>query len=174
MKWRDWLLPLFILGMVSLFLWKALFHDAQAVPSSLIGHRIPSIHSDDLFKDQTSEMDSHIGAPFILHVFASWCGYCEAEHRFWMHFKKTHPIHLLALNYFDKRDEAKAWLKRLGNPYDAVFYDPFGLSGFSLGVYGTPETFLIDQNGIVKQVWIGPVDEAIWQREFQKIYETLH
>jgi len=168
MKWRAWVLPLLILTCVTFFLWKALFHDVQAVPSPLVGKPVPELSANDLYSDNKVNIESYLGKPYIIHVFASWCGYCEMEHVFWVNFKKHHKITLVGIDYRDDSDDARAWLKKLGNPYDVVMHDRFGFTSFSLGVYGTPETFLVDKGGVVRQRWVGPINEAIWKSEFSK------
>ena len=132
------------------FLAKGLFLDPREVPSPLIGKKIPSFSLPSLItEDKTITQDDLIGKKILLNVFASWCGPCLEEHPYLISLKRSQKIEIFGLNYKDYKNDAKIWLKSHGNPYKKIIYDPNALLGFDLGVYGVPETFLINENGII-------------------------
>jgi len=132
------------------------------LPSPLIGKPAPAFSVAVLGKD-----DQHIGPadlvgkPWLMNVFASWCAACRDEHPVLLQFAKENRLPLVGLDYRDTVPDAQTWLNRLGNPYTVVAHDPEGKVGFDYGVYGVPETFLIDARGMVAWKYIGPLTEAV-------------
>lgn len=106
----------------------------------------------------------------LLNVWAAWCGICKTEHQF-LHQLKEQGITIIGLDYRDDRIAAKQVLEQTGSPYQAVIFDPRGSLAMDLGVFGTPTTFLIDQNGVILHRFTGALDEKKWQREFAHFFK---
>jgi len=109
------------------------------------------------------------GEPVAVNLFASWCGPCEAEHKYLMALGETHPGQLVGVLYKDKTEKGEAFLERLGNPFTAVALDPEGKGGLDFGLTGVPETFVISGEGEILLHVAGPLDEA----SLQKVSEAL-
>src|SRR5690606_12980245 len=113
------------------------------------------------------------GRVWILNVWASWCVACRVEHPLFNRFAATSDTILVGLNYKDKEPEARRWLADLGNPYTIIAVDREGDTGIEWGVYGVPETFVIDKAGVVRYKHIGPIDEAALQDEIVPLIARL-
>ena len=107
----------------------------------------------------------------LLNVWAAWCGICKTEHQF-LHQLKEQGVNIIGLDYRDDRIAAKQVLEQTGSPYQAVIFDPRGSLAMDLGVYGTPTTFLVNQQGIILHRFTGALDEKKWQREFADFFEA--
>jgi len=150
-KYLRFLIPLFIfLGLVG-FLFKGLFLDPREVPSPLLDK-----------PDTTFKRDDMLGKVWLLNVFASWCVACREEHPLLVEFSRSKMLPIYGLNYKDDRAAGLKWLATFGNPYDGSLYDRDGKVGIDYGVYGVPESFLIDAKGVIRYKQIGPfTPEAI-------------
>lgn len=164
---KQWLklgLPVILFIIILGFLWLGLNRDPHRLPSTLIGKPVPVFKAQGLLhpgKILTNRLfRGHIS---LLNVFASWCTSCRAEHAVLMDIANQHIVTLYGLNYKDQLQEVKRWLHRSGDPYQAIIFDPTGKIGRDFGVYGTPETFIIDQHGIVRHKYIGPISPDAWQ-----------
>ena len=104
------------------------------------------------------------GKPCLIHVWASWCEACQTEHAALLKIAQNKKIALYGLLYKDTYITASQFLQELGNPYQEVFLDQDGRVALDFGVYGTPETFLVDAGGIVRFRWVGPLTEASWKK----------
>ena len=136
--------------------------DPREVPSPLIGKPAPAFalaRLDD--PARTISRDELRGRMWLLNVWASWCVACREEHPLLMEFAKKRALPIYGLNYKDKRSDASAWLARFGNPYDASLFDEEGRVGIDFGVYGVPETFLIDAEGVIRVKHIGPLTAQV-------------
>ncbi len=155
------LVPLAIFVGIVLFLFRGLGMDPRKVPSPLVDKPAPAFSLPAL-KDpqQTVSLDSLKGDVSLLNVWATWCVSCRAEHKVLMKMAKRNDVRIYGLNYKDERTEAIQWLRYYGDPYVANAFDADGRVGIDWGVYGTPETFLIDKNGIVRHKHIGPLSDA--------------
>lgn len=131
--------------------------DPKKVPSPLIDKPAPNFELPRLFSDQTISNESMKGRVWLLNVWASWCVACRAEHEVIKQISASKLVEVVGLNYKDKNADAQSWLFDLGNPYSKVAVDLDGRVGIDFGVYGVPETFLIDQKGIIRAKHIGPV-----------------
>ena len=158
------LLPLVVfLAMVG-FLAKGLTLDPREVPSPLIdkpapAFRLPTLATAGTASGAEFNTADMRGQVWVLNVFASWCASCVVEHPVLTRLARERPVQLIGLNYKDTPDAAAAWLSRFGNPYSQLLDDRAGDVGLDWGVYGVPETFIIDQSGQVRYKHIGPVDD---------------
>jgi cytochrome c biogenesis protein CcmG/thiol:disulfide interchange protein DsbE len=130
----------------------------REVPSPLIGKPAPHFELPVLHQpDKTFSGKDLQGKVWILNVWASWCVACREEHPVLVEFSKSGAAPLVGLNYKDRRDDALAWLKRFGDPYRLSAFDLDGRIGIDYGVYGVPETYVIDKRGLIRYKRIGPV-----------------
>jgi len=106
----------------------------------------------------------------LLRVWASWCASCLQENAVWQRIVRTYPVYLVGLNYKDRREAAQSWLQHYGNPHRANIFDPRGQLAIDLGVYGTPELFLIDRSGMIRYKHVGPMRLQTWR---EKIWPQL-
>lgn len=155
-----YLLPLGIFaGLVLIFIY-GLQHDPRLVPSPLINKpaptfNLPTLHSPNI----NIHLDDLKGKVSLLNVWASWCVACREEHPLLVKTSQTNALNLYGLNYKDTREDALRWLNKLGNPYIESAFDQAGTIGIDYGVYGVPETFVLDKNGIIRYKHIGPLNK---------------
>ena len=155
---KRYLLPLLVFVVLSAFLAIGLKLDPKAVPSPLIGKPAPAFDLPQLAApDRRLAAQDLRGQVWLLNVWASWCVACQQEHPLLVELSKTGQVKLYGLNYKDKRDDALGWLRRFGDPYLQSVSDTEGLVGIDYGVYGVPETFVIDKQGVIRHKQIGPV-----------------
>ena len=156
-----YLIPLGIFLALVILLGVGLTLDPREVPSPFIGKpapqfRLPRLHDPE----QTISPDDMKGQVWLLNVWASWCVSCRAEHTVVNRLVRSGEVKVVGLNYKDEPDDARCWLAALGNPYLASAMDRDGRVGIDWGVYGVPETFVIDKRGIIRYKHIGPITEA--------------
>ena len=165
-------LVVFLLGCV--FLFKGLFSDPTKLESVLLDQPVPEFALTSLQNpEQEFSRAIFTGQPMLLNVWATWCPTCRAEHEFLNELQKREDIYIVGMNYKDERPKALQWLKNLGNPYAIDLYDPDGMLGLDLGVYGAPETFLIDSKGIIRYRHVGDLNEQVWQKTVKPIFEQM-
>lgn len=156
-----YLLPLgLFFGLVILFIF-GLQNDPRKIPSPLINKPAPTFDLPTLHStDNNIHLDDLKGKVSLINVWASWCVACRTEHPVLVEARSNHnELNLYGLNYKDKRADALQWLKQLGNPYIESAFDESGSVGIDYGVYGVPETFVLDKKGIIRYKHIGPVDK---------------
>jgi cytochrome c biogenesis protein CcmG/thiol:disulfide interchange protein DsbE len=137
-------------------------HEQNEVPSPLIGRPAPAFALPTLEDPtRTVKRDDLLGQPYLLNVFASWCFACQDEHPYLMAQGKRLGVKLVGYNYKDQPDDAKRWLAQFGDPYDVVIADLGGRTAIDFGVYGAPETFLIDAQGTIRYKRIGALTPAV-------------
>ncbi len=153
-----YLLPLgLFIGLVIIFIY-GLQHDPRRIPSPLIDKPAPTFNLPTLhIPENTIQLDDLKGKVSLINVWASWCVACRTEHPLLVEAAKTNKLNLYGLNYKDKREDALRWLELLGNPYIESVFDESGKIGIDYGVYGIPETFVLDKTGIIRYKHIGPV-----------------
>lgn len=163
MKLR-FLLPLFfIAGMFALFA-LGLRLDPHEIPSPLIGKPAPEFNLPTLEgKPATLNMQQLRGQPVLVNFWASWCAGCKTEHAFLLELAQQPGVNLVGVNYKDEADAAKKTLAQEGNPYALVAVDHEGKAGLDWGVYGVPETFVLDSSGVIVYKQIGPMTAEAWQ-----------
>ncbi|MCY4157571.1 MAG: DsbE family thiol:disulfide interchange protein [Gammaproteobacteria bacterium] len=165
------LLPCAALAVMVYFFAVSLGRDPSLVPSPLIGRAAPEFSLPELLDPGSvfSLQDIEEG-PWMLNVWASWCSGCIVEHDFLMALGRV-DAPLYGLNWKDAPADALEWLQLRGNPYRVIAVDADGRAGIDWGVYGAPETFLIDAKGIVRHRHVGPLDEAVFSQVFLPVLE---
>lgn len=174
MKSLRLILPLGIFLLISAFLWAGLFHDPHEVPSPLIGKPAPLFTLPQLqAPGETFSPTSMRGKVWLLNVWASWCAACRDEHAFLNEISKLGGVSLIGLNYKDERENALSWLQRFDNPYLVSAADVDGKVAIDYGVYGAPETFVIDRQGVIRYKHVGPITPKIWHEELKPLMKKL-
>ncbi len=174
MKRLWFLIPLAAFFALAAILAKGLKLDPHEVPSPLIDKPAPAFaltRLDDA--TQTIRLADMRGKVWMLNVWASWCVSCREEHPLLVEFSKKHVVPIYGLDYKDQRSDASGWLARFGNPYDASLFDGEGRVGIDFGVYGVPETFIIDQNGVIRMKHIGPLTREALATKIEPFLEKL-
>jgi cytochrome c biogenesis protein CcmG/thiol:disulfide interchange protein DsbE len=136
--------------------------DRQALPSALIGKPAPAtvlplLHTPG----KTFDLATLRGQPYLLNVWGSWCPECRVEHPVISAFAKTGKLRVIGYDLKDEPADALRWLGQFGDPYHTIISDVPGSAALNWGIYGAPETFLVDAQGIVRWKHVGPLDEAI-------------
>jgi cytochrome c biogenesis protein CcmG/thiol:disulfide interchange protein DsbE len=155
---KKFLLPLAVLVVVVGFLGVGLKLNPREVPSPLIGKAAPPFTLPVLHAPGKTVSNTELkGQVWLLNVWASWCVTCREEHPVLVELARQKVVPIYGLNYKDKSDDAKAWLKQFGDPYVMSLVDEKGQIGIDYGVYGVPETYVIDRDGVIRYKKIGPV-----------------
>lgn len=169
-----YLAPLGLLVVLIAFFWKGLGLNPREVPSPFIGKPAPAFKLAQLHEpDKTFAPEDMLGKVWLLNVWASWCVACRQEHSVLITMARYGEVPLYGLNYKDRPQDAKTWLQRLGNPYDLSVVDFDGKVGIDYGVYGVPETFVIDKLGIIRHKVIGPINQKILQETVMPLVREL-
>jgi cytochrome c biogenesis protein CcmG/thiol:disulfide interchange protein DsbE len=164
-------IPLFIFILLAALLYSGLDGDPSELPTALKGKSVPAFQLTALDDGRIITEQDLIGEVALLNVWATWCIACRAEHPTFVKIADEIPIY--GLNYKDQNDKANKWLQDLGNPYRLNIVDSEGSLGLDLGVYGAPETYVIDRHGIIRHKRVGVVDDRIWQQEILPIVTKL-
>ena len=168
MKRWTLFLPLFIFVMLGFFLWRGLYLDPKDVPSALVDKTFPEFNLPTLVDGKNRTLKDLKGQVHLVNVWGTWCISCKVEHPFLVKLAKQ-GVSIIGVNYKDDNDSALKWLNDLGNPYQFTVYDPHGKLGFDLGVYGAPETYVVDQNGVVRYRHVGVVNESVWKKTLEPL-----
>ena len=172
---NRYLLPLGIFVLLIFLLGIGLSLNPREVPSPLIGKPAPAFQLPQLHDPAKTFSPKELqGKVWVLNVWASWCVACRDEHPVLADFARSGAAPLYGLNYKDKRDDAIAWLKRYGDPYAASVVDADGRIGIDYGVYGVPETYVIDKQGVIRYKRIGPVTPDIVQSKVAPLIAELN
>jgi cytochrome c biogenesis protein CcmG/thiol:disulfide interchange protein DsbE len=135
--------------------------------SALLGKPAPAFDLPTLADPGTRLTSAQLaGRPWVLNVWGTWCAECRFEHEVLMAIARQGAVPMIGLNWKDEDDAAREWLVQLGNPYTAVAVDKDGRAAIEFGVYGAPETFFIDEAGIIQYRHVGAMTADVWQREF--------
>lgn len=169
-----YLLPLAVFGLLVLVFYRGLYLDPAVVPSPLIGKPAPAFELPRL-ADPRQTVSSNVlkGRVSLVNVWATWCVGCRQEHDALLAIARRGVVPIIGLNYKDERLAALAWLEQLGDPYEMSAYDEQGLAALDWGVYGAPETFLIDANGIVRFKHLGPLSLEIFESDLLPLIREL-
>lgn len=173
MKRAILLLPLALFLVLAVFLYRGLFLNPAELPSALIGKPVPafSLPAVDDPARTLSEADLK-GKPALLNVWATWCVSCKAEHPVLTELA-VQGVNIVGINYKDDNANALKWLKEFHNPYQLDIRDEQGSLGLNLGVYGAPETFLVDRHGIIRHKFVGVIDQRAWREQLAPLYQQL-
>jgi cytochrome c biogenesis protein CcmG/thiol:disulfide interchange protein DsbE len=167
-------LPLAVFIVLAWFLYDGLGRDTKKLPSPLIGKTFPNLEVNDFFTGEKYLMHDKLkGGVSLVNVWASWCVTCRAEHQILMGIASGKEIQMLGVNYKDTRENGSIFLDRLGDPYDEIIFDKDGKLGLELGVYATPETFLVDNNGIIRFKLVGQLTNKIWKTDIYPLIQQL-
>ena len=191
MKSVRYILPLGIFLAMCILFYFMLDRDTQLLPSPLVGKPLPEFSLPRLNANVTPNTkhnnavsqntdtpeslinhESYQGKKWLLNIWASWCAACRIEHPYFNEIASKTNWHLVGLNYKDQEDDAKRWLQIMHNPYKDIIFDIKGTLGFDLGVYGVPETFLIDEQGIIQYKHVGPICEAVITKIITPFFEN--
>ncbi|MDX2217879.1 MAG: DsbE family thiol:disulfide interchange protein [Burkholderiales bacterium] len=171
--WR-FLLPLGIFAVLVYFLFKGLSLNPREVPSPLVDKPVPNFSLPKLHApDQKLSATDLKGQVWLLNVWGSWCVSCRIEHPLLNEIAKNNIVPIYGLNWKDKREDAIGWLNKYGDPYVASVADIDGRVAIDFGVYGAPETFVIDKQGIIRMKHIGPISAESLQKDILPLIEKL-
>ncbi len=166
------LLPLFLFLVLGGFLLRGLQLDPQAMPSALIDQPFPEFDLPVLGAQERTRRDLVTGEVALFNVWATWCASCRVEHPFFMELARR-GVPIYGINYKDVDAGALQWLEELGDPYRLSIVDAEGSLGLDLGVYGAPETYVVDSEGIIRFRHVGVVDERVWREVLEPIVQEL-
>lgn len=171
---KRFLLPFAIFLGLLIFLGAGLRLDPREVPSPFIGKPAPAFRLSQLHDPgKTISAQDMAGQVWLLNVWASWCAACRQEHPALMELAESGLVPIVGLNYKDGRKEGMDWLRQFGNPYVVSAFDSDGRVGIDYGVYGVPETFVIDGNGVVRMKHIGPLTPQIIDEKVLPLIKAL-
>ena len=171
---KKYIVPLIVFVALGLLLAYGLNLDPRRIPSPLIGKLLPAF-SLATVADPARKVsrDDLRGRVYLLSVWASWCVACREEHPLLNELTGRKAVTIIGLNYKDKREDALQWLGALGNPYELSLSDQDGRLGIDLGVYGVPETFVIDKQGVIRYKQIGPMTPEVWEQKLAPLIKEL-
>jgi cytochrome c biogenesis protein CcmG/thiol:disulfide interchange protein DsbE len=168
-------IPLVLFIALVVFLAIGLRHDPHEVPSPLINKPAPAFQLTQLREpSKRFSAEEMRGKVWLLNVWASWCVTCRDEHPLLLEYARSKAVPIYGLNYKDKREDALSWLGELGDPYVLSVSDLDGRVGIDYGVYGAPETYLIDRNGVIRFKQVGPVTPDIWEQKILPLANELN
>jgi cytochrome c biogenesis protein CcmG/thiol:disulfide interchange protein DsbE len=172
---KRFLLPLFFFVALVVFLGVGLHRDPREVPSPLVGKPAPNFSLTQLqAPEKTISPKDMEGKVWLLNVWASWCVACREEHPVLLDFSKLGVVPIIGLNYKDGRKEGSDLLTQFGDPYQLSAFDSDGRVGIDFGVYGVPETFLIDKHGVIRYKQIGPVTPEVLSEKLLPLIKELN
>lgn len=165
---------IFFLIIVSIFFYLLIVdRNPSEIPSNLIGKTVPFFETESLFKNKKFISSEEFKNEIVLvNFFATWCKPCRDEHKYIKKFSSKKKLRIIGINYKDDPKKTTIWLKELGNPYSDVPLDKNGRIAIDWGVYGIPETFVINSDGIIKYRHVGPITKKIYKK-INLLIETL-
>ncbi len=170
----KFLLPLVLFLVLVVFLAIGLSRDPRAIPSPLVGKPAPAFALPTLTDPQrTFKSEEMRGKVWLLNAWASWCAACQDEHPLLLQLSRSGLVPIYGLDYKDERPNALAWLEELGNPYTLNLSDTDGRVAIDYGIYGVPETFVIDRNGVIRYKHTGPITEEALQQKIIPLVKEL-
>ena len=174
MRSLKFIIPLVVFLGLAAFLAVGLTRDPREIPSPFIGRAAPAFKLEQLADEKLAfTPDEMKGKVWLLNVWASWCVACRVEHPLLVQMSKQKAVPIVGLNYKDKRDEGLQWLRRHGDPYSLSAYDVDGKVGIDYGVYGVPETFVIDKQGVIRYKQIGPITPEALEKKIMPLVRKL-
>ncbi len=171
---KRWImvLPLALFLLVAVFLYRGLFLNPSELPSAMIGKPFPEFSLPSVQGDKTLTRADLLGKPALVNVWGTWCISCRVEHPV-LNKLAERGIVIYGINYKDDNAAALKWLSEFHNPYQLDVRDEQGTLGLNLGVYGAPETFLIDSKGVIRHKFVGVIDETVWREQLASLYQGL-
>lgn len=171
---NRFIIPFTLFLVVVGFLAVGLRLNPREIPSPLVGKAAPVFSLPQLHEEgKTFSPSEMAGQVWLLNFWASWCGGCKTEHPVLMQLAKSGAVPIYGMDYKDKRDEALTWLRQWGNPYPIVGVDEVGRVGIDYGVYGVPETYVIDKQGVIRYKQIGPLNEEVLANKILPLVKEL-
>ncbi|GAA6170781.1 DsbE family thiol:disulfide interchange protein [Colwellia sp. KU-HH00111] len=167
-------LPLVLVIALGVVLYRGLSLNPNEMPSAMIGKAMPDFSLSTLndAEKMVTKAD-FVGDIVLLNVWATWCPTCKYEHPYLLELSKNPQVKLYGINYKDERLPAQQWLTHYEDPYQFSVFDDQGLLGVKLGVFGAPETFVIDHHGIIRKRFAGAIDVRVWRKEFEPLIQQL-
>lgn len=167
-------LPLVLVIALGVVLYRGLSLNPNDMPSALVGKAMPDFSLSTLTDaNRTVTKADLTGDIVLLNVWATWCPTCKYEHPYLLELASNPQVKLYGVNYKDDRMEAMKWLTNYKNPYQFSIFDVEGSLGLDLGVFGAPETFVIDHHGIIRKRFAGAIDVRVWRKEFEPLIKQL-
>ena len=175
MKSLRFIIPLAVFIALAAFLAVGLTRDPREVPSPFIGKAAPAFRLEQLGDAKAASTPADMkGKVWLLNVWASWCASCRVEHPVLVEMSRKNLVPIIGLNYKDRREDALQWLARYGDPYSLSAYDVQGNVGIDYGVYGAPETFVIDKQGVIRYKQIGAITPEALERNILPLIRELN
>jgi cytochrome c biogenesis protein CcmG, thiol:disulfide interchange protein DsbE len=168
-------IPLIFFILLTVIFWSVLTeknYDPQDLPSALIGQPMPHFELTTVDSEQIVKTADILGEVFLLNVWATWCITCRVEHAY-LNELRQQGVKIIGLDYKDDKAKAQQWIADLGNPYAINLFDGDGRTGLDLGVYGAPETYLVDKKGIIRYKHVGDVNPVVWKEKLKPLYDEL-
>ncbi|QIZ78492.1 DsbE family thiol:disulfide interchange protein [Ferrimonas lipolytica] len=166
--------PLVIFLGVAAFLFQGLYLNPKELDSALVGKPVPQFQLTQLEDPAVTITNKDLaGEVYLINVWATWCPSCKYEHPFLNKLKQRGEMPIYGINYRDERMPAVRYLNKSGDPYSINLFDPEGSFAFDLGVYGAPETFVVDAKGIVRYRFAGVLEPGVWARDFMPLIKQL-
>jgi len=171
---KRWLLlvPLAMFLLVAVFLYRGLYLDPSALPSAMIDKPFPAFSLPAVKDGKPMTRNDLVGKPALVNVWGTWCVSCREEHPVLTRLAQQGVL-IYGINYKDDNAAAIKWLADFHDPYQLNVSDAQGTLGLNLGVYGAPETFLIDAKGVIRYKHVGVIDDAVWRQELAGRYQAL-
>lgn len=172
-------IPLAIFVLLGVLFWRGLSLDPNEMPSALLNKPVPAFDLPVLPAPEnpqglaSANQDMLKGKVSLLNVWATWCTTCRQEHEF-LNTLKAQGILIYGINYKDNSEDAQRWLAELHNPYVFSVVDEEGRLGLNLGVFGAPETYVIDKQGVIRYKHIGDVNAQVWEKTIKPIFDSLN
>lgn len=172
-KWGMWLIWLTFIVLI-LFLGNGLKLNPNILPSQMIGKQLPEFSLKSLHSEQKIQTRDLLGKPGLLHLWATWCGVCLDEHETLMAIHKKWNPNIYSVSYKDQPNRALQWLTENGDPYQLHLNDNLGKLALELGVYGTPELYVIDAKGRIRYKHVGAIDMKVFEKKILPILQENH
>jgi len=171
---KKFLVPIGLFALLGLLLAYGLRLDPRKIPSPLVDKPLPAFSLPTLENPKKSLTNADLkGKVVMINVWASWCVACKQEHPVLMALTRDKQVPIIGLNYKDKREDATRMLNVEGNPYDVSIVDADGRVGIDWGVYGVPETFVVDKQGVIRYKQIGPISPEAWEKTLLPLIQKL-
>lgn len=171
---KKFIIPIGLFALLGVLLAVGLKLDPRKIPSPLVDKPLPAFSLPTLDNPARSLANRDFqGKVVLINVWASWCAACRQEHPLLMALARAKQVPLIGLNYKDKREDALRMLQTEGNPYDVSLVDADGRVGIDWGVYGVPETFVIDKQGVIRHKYIGPISTEAWEKTLLPLIQKL-